>query len=243
MPDRRAVLIIEDDAVLCASLAAYLALDDELTIDTAGTLSEADAALHDRRKRYATVILDIGMPDGNGCEFCADLRRMGVNVPVIMLTGSGEEVNVVRGLEAGANDYITKPFRPNELVARLRAQFRTFDNSQEASFTIGPYTFRPTAKQLHHAGTNRRIRLTPKEVEILKSLYHSDSNLVDRDTLLHEVWGHDTTVTTHTLETHIFRLRQKIEANPADPVLLVSERGGYRLNSSLGTQSQDVRWW
>jgi DNA-binding response OmpR family regulator len=243
MPDRRAVLIVEDDAVLRANLADYLAIDDELIVDTAGTLSEANAALHDSSKRYATVILDIGMPDGDGCEFCADLRRLGLNTPVIMLTGSGGEVNVVRGLEAGANDYITKPFRPDELVARLRAQFRTLDDSQEASFTIGPYTFRPSAKLLHDVANNRRIRLTPKEVEILKFLYRSDVHLVDRQTLVHEVWGHDSTVTTHTLDTHIHRLRQKIEINPANPVLLVSESGGYRLNWSSGRQAGEVRWW
>jgi DNA-binding response OmpR family regulator len=147
-----------------------------------------------------------------------------------MLTGSVGAECVVRGLEAGANDYIAKPFRPAELVARLRVQFRTSDESQDASFTIGAYTFRPSAKLLEDITNSRRIRLTNKEVAILKLLHHSDVYPVDRQTLLHEVWGYNTAILTHTLETHIHRLRKKLECDPAFPVLLVTVRGGYRLN-------------
>jgi DNA-binding response OmpR family regulator len=189
------------------------------------------------------MILDIGMPDGDGRDFCTCLRRRGLNIPIIMLSGSVAEVDIVRGLEAGANDYLTKPFRPAELSARLRAQFRTLDDSLGVSIVIGPYTFRPSAKLLHDVANNRRVRLTNKEVAILKLLYRSDASPVDRQTLLQEVWGYNATILTHTLETHIHRLRQKMEANPADPVLLVTESRGYRLNSSFGTQSGQVRAW
>jgi DNA-binding response OmpR family regulator len=137
---------------------------------------------------------------------------------------------VVRGLEAGANDYIAKPFRLAELLARLRAQLRIFENSEDAVFNIGPYVFRPAAKLLQEAVKNRRIRLTEKEAAILKFLYRAGTKPVARQVLLNEVWGYNAAVTTHTLETHIYRLRQKIEPDPSNARLLVTEGGGYRLD-------------
>ena len=151
-------------------------------------------------------------------------------MPIIMLTGSDAETDVVRGLDSGANDYIAKPFRLNELLARLRAQLRIFENSEDAVFTIGPYTFRPSAKLLQDPAKNRRIRLTEKEAAILKYLYRAGGRPVGRQILLNEVWGYNSAVTTHTLETHIYRLRQKIEPDPANACLLVTEGGGYRLD-------------
>jgi DNA-binding response OmpR family regulator len=145
-----------------------------------------------------------------------------------MLTGANEETDVVRGLDSGAGDYIAKPFRASELLARLRAQMRIFERSEQAVFPVGPYTFRPAKKLLQDVAKNRRIRLTDKETAVLKYLYRSEA-AVNRQILMHEVWGYNATVTTHTLETHIYRLRQKIEADPANPSLLVTENGGYRL--------------
>jgi DNA-binding response OmpR family regulator len=175
------------------------------------------------------MLLDIGLPDGDGCELCARLRRQGVRIPIIMLTGADSEADVVRGLDAGANDYIAKPFRLNELLARLRAQLRVFDNSEDAVFQIGPYEFRPSGKLLLDAAQNRKIRLTEKESAILKFLYRAGDRPVSRQVLLNEVWGYNSSVTTHTLETHIYRLRQKIESDPAHARILVTEPGGYRL--------------
>ena len=176
------------------------------------------------------MILDVGLPDGSGFDFCAKLRGLGHTMPVIMLTGWDTEDDIVRGLGCGASDYIAKPFRSSELLARIRAQLRMFENSEDAVFDIGPYTFRPAAKQLVEPTKKARIRLTDKETAILKFLYRAGPRPVDRKVLLTEVWGYNAAVSTHTLETHVYRLRQKIEADPGTPTLLVTEHSGYRLN-------------
>ncbi len=230
MSAQRPILIVDDDEALRETLAEQLSLDGEFGITEAGTIAQAEATLATPQGRFDAVILDIGLPDGDGRDFCARLRRQGVKVPIIMLTGSDEEADVVKGLDSGANDYIAKPFRLNELLARLRAQLRIFENSEDAVFTIGPYTFRPSAKLLQDVARNKRIRLTEKEAAILKFLYRSGIKPVARQVLLNEVWGYNAGVTTHTLETHIYRLRQKIEPDPSNARLLVTEGGGYRLD-------------
>ncbi len=241
MAGPRPVLIVDDDVALRATLAEQLALENEFAPTGAATLGEAADLLSAggpessvAGARFDAVILDIGLPDGDGRDLCAKLRRDGVRIPIIMLTGADTEQDVVRGLDAGANDYIAKPFRLNELLARLRAQLRVFDNSEDAVFTIGPYLFRPSAKQLLEPDRNRRIRLTEKEGAILKYLYRAGGRPVPRQILLNEVWGYNSAVTTHTLETHIYRLRQKIEPDPANARLLLTEGGGYRLDPAAG---------
>jgi DNA-binding response OmpR family regulator len=230
MPAQRAILIVEDDEAIRNALAEQLADDHGFAVTAVATLDAAGKAFNDQDGHFHAVILDIGMPDGDGCHFCARIRRQGHTMPIIMLTGSAGEADVVRGLESGANDYIAKPFRANELLARLRTQLRLFESSEDAVFAVGPYTFRPSKRILVEPNNNRRIRLTDKEAAILKFLYRSDSRAVDRQVLLHEVWGYNPSVTTHTLETHIYRLRQKMESQPRNPVLLVTENGGYRLS-------------
>jgi DNA-binding response OmpR family regulator len=230
MSGERPILIVDDDQALRAMLAEQLAFDGEFSASEAATMAEAEAKVTAREARFDAVILDVGLPDGDGRDLCARLRRQGVKVPIIMLTGSDEESDVVRGLDSGANDYIAKPFRMAELLARLRAQLRIFENSEDAVFTIGPYTFRPAAKLLQEPTRNRRIRLTEKEAAILKFLYRAGTKPVARQVLLNEVWGYNAAVTTHTLETHIYRLRQKIEPDPSNARLLVTEGGGYRLD-------------
>jgi DNA-binding response OmpR family regulator len=229
MTGGRPILIVDDDPSLRAELAAQLQVDGEFFADEAATVAEADGKLIDGGPHFGAVILDVSLPDGDGRDFCAALRRRGLRMPIIILTGSDDEDDVVRGLDAGANDYIAKPFRLNELLARLRAQLRLFDTSEDAVLAIGPYLFRPSAKQLQDAGRNRRIRLTEKEAAILKFLYRAGPKPVARQVLLNEVWGYNAAVTTHTLETHIYRLRQKIEPDPANVRLLITEGGGYRL--------------
>jgi DNA-binding response OmpR family regulator len=232
MASQHPILVVDDDTALRTALVEQLVLDGEFVPTEAVNLAEAQAKLAAPDARFDAILLDVGLPDGDGRDFCRILRKQGVKVPIIMLTGSAEEADVVRGLDSGANDYLAKPFRLNELLARLRAQLRSFENSEDAVFTIGPYVFRPAAKQLLEPVKNKRIRLTDKEAAILKFLYRAAGKPVARQVLLNEVWGYNAAVTTHTLETHVYRLRQKIEPDPALAKLLVTEGGGYRLNAA-----------
>lgn len=230
MGGERPILIVDDDKSLRETLAEQLQFDGEFQAEEADCVAAAEARLQAANARFDAVILDVTLPDGDGRDLCAKLRQGGFKMPIIMLTGSDEESDVVRGLDSGANDYIAKPFRLAELLARLRAQLRIFENSEDAVFTIGPYIFTPSSKELKEPIKKRRIRLTEKEAAILKFLYRAGTKPVPRQVLLNEVWGYNAAVTTHTLETHIYRLRQKIEPDPANARLLITEGGGYRLD-------------
>ncbi len=221
------VLIVDDDEALRGSLAEQLQLHEEFVIGEAATGAEALERV--KAQRYDLVLLDVGLPDIDGREVCQVMRRSGHKMPVIMLTAADTDSDTILGLESGANDYITKPFRLGVLLARMRAQLRQHEQSEDAVFTIGPYTFRPSAKRLMDPVTNKKIRLTDKETAILKYLYRAGDKVVPREVLLDEVWGYNAAVATHTLETHIYRLRQKIEREPSNATLLVTEPGGYRL--------------
>lgn len=237
MTGPRPILIVDDDPALLATLAEQLALDGEFAVTETANLADADAMLATEGSRFDLVLLDLRLPDGDGRDFCSRMRRLGLRMPVIMLTGSDSEADIVSGLDAGANDYIAKPFRLNELLARMRAQLRGYDSSEDAIFKIGPYLFRPSAKQLHDPARNKRIRLTEKEAAILKFLYRAGGRPVPRNVLLNDVWGYNSNVTTHTLETHIYRLRQKIEPNPAETRILLTEAGGYRLEQTAEAEA------
>jgi DNA-binding response OmpR family regulator len=233
MQTARPILIVEDDHALRQALAEQFSEDGSYESFEAATLQEAAQFLGAADARFDSIILDVNMPDGDGRDFCAQMRRNGHRMPIIMLTGNTDEEDIVQGLNSGANDYIAKPFRASELLARVQAQLRAFDTSEDAVFTIGPYTFRPSAKLLLTADRKQRIRLTTKEVAILKFLYRTGGEVVSRQVLLNEVWGYNAGVTTHTLETHIYRLRQKIESDPNNCKLLLTAPGGYRLNTDM----------
>lgn len=200
----------------------------------AGTMAEAEAIALHGPIRFEALILDVNLPDGDGRDLCARLREVGLRVPVLMLTGRDGDDDVVRGLEAGAHDYVTKPVRPAVLIARLRTLLRLHESSLDAVFTLGPWQFHPAQRLLQDA-KGVKIWLTAKEVDILRHLQRA-GGYVSKQALLSEVWGYNPSVSSHTLETHIYRLRQKIEGDPNDPRLLVTALGeGYRLASAEGT--------
>jgi DNA-binding response OmpR family regulator len=223
----RRILIVDDDAALRQSLAEQLELNEEFVCVECETAAQALETV--TSERFDTIVLDVGLPDMDGRELCRLLRRAGVLVPIVMLTGADSEADTILGLESGADDYVTKPFRLSVLLARLRAHLRQSEYSDDAVFAIGPYSFRPGAKLLTDRSGRRKVRLTEKETAILKYLYRAGDQAIGRDTLLGEVWGYNAGVTTHTLETHVYRLRQKIERDPTRAEILVTEPGGYRL--------------
>ena len=226
------ILIVDDDADLCQVMAGQLGLDRQFTVTAVSTIAEATLALLDRNEaEFDAIILDVGLPDGDGIEFCRSLRRAGTTLPIIVLTGIDSDDDLVRGFEAGANDHLMKPFRAAELCARLRVQMRMSERSENASFAVGRYTFRPGKKMLYAKAGQHDIILTEKESSILLYLLRAGAP-VSKATLLREVWGYNAHVTTHTLETHMYRLRTKIEPDPRKFSMLTTESGGYRLVSS-----------
>ncbi|MEM7740580.1 MAG: response regulator transcription factor [Pseudomonadota bacterium] len=227
MTRKAKVLLIDDDELLVGALAEQFGDHSEFQLSTARTGSEALELLV-TQAHIDIVLLDIGLPDMDGRDACRKLRENGFKSPILMLTGSDSDDDVINGLDAGANDYITKPFKFAVLLARMRAHLRSHEQSEDAIFKIGPYDFKPAVKMLI-TGEDRKIKLTEKEASILKYLYRAGGQPVSRDVLLDEVWGYNSGVTTHTLETHVYRLRQKIEPNPGQAELLVTESGGYRL--------------
>lgn len=221
------ILLVEDDEPLRESLAEQLRLHEEF--ETTEAAAGAQALELARSRRFDLILLDIGLPDMDGREICRLLRRDGIVVPIIILTGASTEADTILGLDSGANDYIVKPFRLGVLLARVRAQLRQHELTDDAVFQIGPWSFRPGGKLMTDRETKRKIHLTEKETTILKFLYRAGDRAVGRAVLLDEVWGYNAGVATHTLETHIYRLRQKIERNPSEAQILVTEEGGYRL--------------
>jgi DNA-binding response OmpR family regulator len=226
MANKRTILIVDDDTELREALVEQLALHDEFeAVSVENGTKGVQAAKNDQ---VDLVLMDVGLPDIDGREAVKILRKSGFKPPIIMLTGHDTDSDTILGLESGANDYVVKPFRFAVLLARIRAQLRQHEASEDAVFNIGPYSFRPSSKVLLSPKGNK-VRLTEKETAILRYLYRAGQKPVARETLLQEVWGYNSGVTTHTLETHIYRLRQKVEKDAATPAILVTEAGGYKL--------------
>ncbi len=228
MSTAKTILLIDDDDDLREALAEQFERHEGFRIVQAATAGEGIAKMESERADLA--ILDVDLPDMDGREACRLMRSKGVAAPIVMLTGQVTDSDAILGLDSGANDYVTKPFKFSVLLARVRAHLRTFEQSEDATFQLGPYEFRPAGKTLID-GNEKKIRLTEKETNILKYLYRAGGKPVAREELLSEVWGYNANVTTHTLETHIYRLRQKIEPDPSNARLLLTESGGYRLQA------------
>ncbi len=225
MAQKKTILIVDDDDDLRDLLSEQLEAEGFAVQSAANGADGVETAT---QLRPDLVLMDLDLPDFNGREAAGKLRDAGVHSPIIMLTAASGDDDTIKGLEAGAGDYVTKPFKFTLLLARVRAQLRAHDQAEDATFTIGPYAFQPANKLLIDA-KGKRLRLTDKEANILKFLYRAGDKAVSREVLLAEVWGYNAGVTTHTLETHVYRLRQKIEPDPAKAKLLVTETGGYRL--------------
>ncbi|MAN16758.1 MAG: DNA-binding response regulator [Martelella sp.] len=222
----RTILLVDDDADLRETLVEQLGLYDEFILRSADCAAKSLKML--REEQIDLLIMDVGLPDMDGREAVKIARKNGYKAPIIMLTGHDTDSDTILGLEAGANDYVTKPFRFAVLLARIRAQLRQHEQSEDATFNVGPYVFKPGQK-LFHTADGQKIRLTEKEASIIRYLYRAGQKVVTRDMLLEEVWGYNSGVTTHTLETHVYRLRQKIEEDPSNARILVTENGGYKL--------------
>lgn len=221
------VLIIDDDESLRTSLAEQFQLHEGVIVHQAADGKGALELLE--KHQYEVILLDVGLPDMDGRDLCRFMRRRGVKTPVIILSGQDSDADMVLGLDSGANDYVAKPFRFRVLLARVHAQRRQFELSDDATFAIGPYSFQPSARLLVDAETKRTLHLTSKEAGILKYLCRAGNRPVSREVLLDEVWGYHSAATTHTVETHVYRIRRKIEPNPAAAQILVTEAAGYRL--------------
>lgn len=207
MPTR--ILLAESDDVLRASLAEQL---EQEGYDVVAACNGQEAAAAAREPISFAII-------GLGEQLAADLRAQGLNCPLLLLTD---------GEAPATPESLARPFRISALLARLHALNSHHAPADDTAVRIGPYTFHPSAKLLQAEG--RKVRLTEKETNILKFL-HASSGTVPRDILLHEVWGYSPAVATHTLETHIYRLRKKIEQDPANAQILLTEDGGYRLSA------------
>jgi DNA-binding response OmpR family regulator len=225
MAQRKTLLIVDDDLDLRGAIAEQLQAEQ---FDIVEAATAGDGVRLAREAKPDLILLDVDLPDMDGRDACARMRQDGVSAPVIMLTAAATDDDAVRGLDSGANDYVTKPYKFAVLLARIRAQLRDHEHSEGAVFRLGAYEFRPAAKVLVDE-KGRKIRLTEKETNILKYLYRAGEKVISREELLAEVWGYNAGVTTHTLETHVYRLRQKIEPDPTNPRLLLTEAGGYKL--------------
>jgi DNA-binding response OmpR family regulator len=212
MANLKKILLVDDEDDLREALSEQLVMTEDFDVFEAG--SGAQAMERVKEGLYDLVILDVGLPDTDGRELCRLLRKQGVRCPVVMLTGHTSDSDTILGLESGANDYVAKALplrRAARAPARPAAPARAVRGRR---IQHRPLRLPPAQKSLQDK-EGRRIRLTEKETNILKYLYRAGPRVVTRDVLLHEVWGYNAEVTTHTLETHIYRLRQKIEPDPA----------------------------
>ena len=226
MAQMKNILLAEGEEDLCSALVEQFSITKEFQVVGVGSGKETlECVCGDL---FDIIILDVALPDMDGRELCKSIRKEGVKCPILMLSGHDTVSDTILGLNVGANDYVTKPFKFSILLARIRSQLRLFEQSEDAIFTLGPYTFKPAEKMLINS-KEQKIRLTEKETNILTFLLRADNTIVPRDILLHEVWGYNAGVTTHTLETHIYRLRQKIEPDPTQVSILITEGGGYKV--------------
>ena len=219
------ILIVDDEPELLRGLEHNLRFEG---YETRSAASGEDAVRVAASEPFDLVLLDIMMPRVSGWDVCRTLRTRGIDVPIIMLTARGDEVDRVRGLELGADDYVTKPFSLRELLARVRAVLRRPGPRQKVEeYAFGAVRVRPRGRQVFQAG--REVRLTRKEFDLLVCLLQRRGEVLTRDELLDEVWGYERFPTTRTVDTHVLRLRRKFETDPERPAWILTVHGqGYK---------------
>jgi len=225
--NEKKVLIVGRHAAERSFLKDALSLHEELIGIEAETGFSALELIE--REEIKAMLIDVDLSDMDGQDLCRLMRRRDVKIPIILLSLHAADSDVILGLDSGASDYVTKPFRTDVLLARLRAQCRYFEQLDDAIFPIGPYAFRPSTKMLTDRKTAKKIRLTEREAAILKCLYRRDGRPAQLNTLLGEIWGRKAAVSPDALKTHIYRLRKKLEPDPNRVQLLVTAPDGYRL--------------
>ena len=218
------ILLVNNDRDLAEALIYQLSLRDKYQIIE---LDEDNVFTQINNNLCNIIIINSQPSKLNGHNLTKKLRVGGFKNPIIMLITQSDASNVDNKLTIEANEHIIKPFKYPALLKSIELQLRQFGKSEDTQHNIGSYVFKPNSKVLE--SKNKSIRLTEKENDILKFLYQNLETIVSREILLHEVWGYNSKVTTHTLETHIYRLRQKIEIDPANACFLITETGGYRL--------------
>ena len=221
------IITIEDNQHLLETLVDQLSQEEDFEVFGAPNLAEGrDLITHHDPD---LVLLDVMLPDGDGRDMCRWIRDQGFVMPILMLTGQDSEADTIDGLEAGANDYIAKPLRLGELLARIRTHLRQYQNQENARIKIGAFHFIQGRKILSHRETGETLNLTEKESAIIKYLFKKTGTVTPKAELLEEVWGYGDQISTHTLETHIYRLRQKINYVDGQPFIITKENG-YQLN-------------
>ncbi len=227
MKHQKNILLVEANSILRGSLCEQLEVQDGILPQAVATASEGLEAIHEQK--FDLIILDGSTFNIDGFALCRGIRLQNPETPIIVLSqgaGLDKEFNV-----GGVTDYITKPFFFRVLMERVRLQLRTTEKAEHIVYSFGPYQLDSNAQLLINLSEEKKIRLTEKETSILKYLARYADSYVARDNLLNEVWEYNSEITTHTLETHIYKLRQKLEADPSNAKILVTEPGGYRLNS------------
>lgn len=233
MDPKRTVLVVDDEPHIVLGLKDALEFEG-FRVLTAMTGKEA--VLLARQERPNAILLDLMLPDKNGYQICEEVRHFDGSVPILMLTARSQEADKIRGLDAGADDYVTKPFSLGELVARLRALFRRAQRPAEiGSFRIGAATVNVAAQTLQRDG-KKPEQLSFYETELLRLLHERQGQPVSREEILNKIWGIDANPTNRTIDNFIVKLRKKVERKPDEPKHILTVYGfGYKLISDVDT--------
>lgn len=217
------ILVVDDDAALAEMIGIILNAEDYETIFCADGAEAVEAF---RQAEPDLVLLDLMLPGKDGIQICGEIRSFS-DTSIVMLTAKSDTEDVVRGLEAGADDYIPKPFKPAELLARVKARLRPGSRATSNELVVGDVTIDITGHRVLRGGDE--IGLTPLEFELLATLARSPEQVFTRDMLLHDVWGYQNAADTRLVNVHVQRLRSKVEKDPENPQIVVTVRGvGYR---------------